>query len=479
LKSTEGNAGSITLNRRNSAFIDSYNQKRKKRTKKFFNGKIFAMENLKAWVVTADMGYGHQRAVYPLRSIAEDEIITAGSNGGSTKAEQKLWRRVLGVYEFISRAKGIPFVGKSIFNLLEIFIRIPSLYPIRDLSNKTFQVDLLEKSIQKGLCESMIKQVSAKHLPIITSFYAPAIAADSIGLNAVYCIICDADINRVWAAKEPWESKIVYFVPCGRAAQRLKVYGVPNEKILITGFPLPQELTGDENLTKLKSDLGKRLNRLDPEGIFHARHGINVKYFLGEENYGGTAEKKITLTYSVGGAGAQKEIGGLIARSLKKRILNGEIKLNMAAGTKENVKDYFESVAHEITEDKSQIDVIYSESLNAYFDKFNASLHETDILWTKPSELSFYSALGLPIIMAPAIGSQEKANRKWLNEIRAGVKQLKPEYTDQWLPEMIRNGSLAEAAWFGFLKARKLGTYNILEVLKNGRMKPETSPVIR
>lgn len=444
------------------------------------------MENQKAWVVTADMGYGHQRAVHPLRSIAEGEIITAGlptgqagSNEGSTKAEQKLWRRVLGAYEFISRAKGIPLVGKSIFNLLEIFLRIPSFYPMRDLSNKTFQVDLLEKSIKKGLCESMIKQVSAKHLPIVTSFYAPAIAADSIGLNAVYCIICDADINRVWAAKEPWESKIVYFVPCGKVAQRLKAYGVPNEKILITGFPLPEELTGDENLTTLKSDLGKRLKRLDPAGIFWARHGMNVKYFLGEENCKEPADKKITLTYSVGGAGAQKEIGGLIAKSLKNKILDNEIKLNLVAGTKGNVKEYFESVANEIRADKSKINVIYSESLSGYFDNFNGALHETDILWTKPSELSFYCALGLPIIMAPAIGSQEKANRKWLNEIRAGIKQLKPEYTDQWLPEMIKNGSLAEAAWFGFLKARKLGTHNIIEILKNGRMKPELSPVIR
>jgi len=28
--------------------------------------------NSKAWVVSADMGYGHQRAVYPLINIAED-----------------------------------------------------------------------------------------------------------------------------------------------------------------------------------------------------------------------------------------------------------------------------------------------------------------------------------------------------------------------------------------------------------------------
>ena len=35
---------------------------------------------IKAWIVSADMGYGHQRAVYPLKDIAEEEIICVGNN---------------------------------------------------------------------------------------------------------------------------------------------------------------------------------------------------------------------------------------------------------------------------------------------------------------------------------------------------------------------------------------------------------------
>lgn len=54
----------------------------------------------KAWVVSADMGYGHQRAVYPLRDIAEHGIITVGSSEAVSKAEQKLWKRLLNAYEF-------------------------------------------------------------------------------------------------------------------------------------------------------------------------------------------------------------------------------------------------------------------------------------------------------------------------------------------------------------------------------------------
>lgn len=425
------------------------------------------------------MGYGHQRAVYPFKNIAEENIITVGSEDASTPNEKKLWKRVLGAYEFMSRAKGIPLIGNPIFNLLDTFLHIPKFYPMRDLSNATFQVDLLQSSIQKGLCAGMLEKVRTKDLPIITSFYASAIAADVKGFQSVYCIICDADLNRVWVAKEPWESLVYYFAPCGKAAQRLKAYGVPDERIFITGFPLPVELLGDEKLSLLKKNLAQRLVHLDPKNKFWTRHGINVKHFLGEENFANGKSSKLTITYAVGGAGAQKEIGGRIAASLKEKILNNEVKLILAAGIKENVNDYFKSVKEKITKDDSQIEIIYAENLHEYFDKFNNAIAETDILWTKPSELSFYSALGIPIIMTPPIGSQEKFNTKYLFEVQAGVKQENPDYTDQWLFEYLNKGWLAEAAWSGFLKVRKLGTYKILEILETGNMTHEDSPVLR
>ena len=435
--------------------------------------------NIKAWVVSANMGYGHLRAVYPLKEIAEEGVMRVGANDSVSPVEKKLWSRLLYVYEFLSRAKSIPVIGKPVFGILDAFLRIPSFYPMRNLSNTTFQVNMLESSIKKGLCSGMLKKIDTKHLPLITSFFAPAIAADMNGYDNIYCIICDADLNRVWVAKEPWESRIIYFAPCGKAAQRLKAYGVPDERILITGFPLSVDMLGGKDLKILKADLGQRLFYLDPGNRFRPLHNKNVEYFLGEENCVFKNERKFTITYAVGGAGAQKEIGRTITLSLEKKLKSGEVKINLAAGTKETVKNYFEDIKKDLNLDDESINIIYSEDMTEYFDMFNKAMRSTDILWTKPSELSFYCALGLPIIMAPAIGSQEKANRKWLNEIRAGIKQLKPEYTDQWLPEMIKNGSLAEAAWFGFLKARKLGTHNIIEILKNGRMKPELSPVIR
>jgi hypothetical protein len=158
-----------------------------------------------AWVVSADMGYGHQRAVYPLREIAEGGIITVGSSEAVSKAETKLWKRLLNAYEFFSRAKGFPVIGPPLFSMLDALMHIPSFYPMRNLSNTTFQVNLLESTIEKGLCKGMLEKISTKILPLVTSFYASAIAADKKGFNKIYCIICDADINRVWVAKQPWE----------------------------------------------------------------------------------------------------------------------------------------------------------------------------------------------------------------------------------------------------------------------------------
>lgn len=434
---------------------------------------------LKAWVVSADMGYGHQRAAYALRDIAEEKVISVGKAEATSATEKRLWARILASYEFLSRARGIPVIGKPLFKTLDTFLHIPSFYPLRNLSDSTFQVELLLSSIKKGLCGGMIEKIRTKDIPLVTSFFAPAIAGDMLGHSKVYCIICDSDLNRVWVAKEPWESRIIYFAPCGKAAQRLKLYGVPEERIFLTGFPLPDDLIGGKELSILKRDLTQRLFYLDPKNRFWPLHSRNIEYFLGKDNCVFHDERKLTISYAVGGAGALKEIGKKAAFSLKDKLRKNEINLNLIAGTKENIRDYYENVKREVSPDNDSIKVIYSGKIEDYFQKFNEAMRSTDILWTKPSELSFYAGLGIPIIMTPPIGSQEKFNRKWLREIQAGIKQENPEYANDWIFDLLNQGRLAEAAWSGFLKARKLGTYKILEAMESGKMKDENSPILR
>jgi hypothetical protein len=125
-----------------------------------------------------------------------------------------------------------------------------------------------------------------------------------------------------------------------------------------------------------------------------------------------------------------------------------------------------------------KIAIIYNSQVEEYFNDFNLALRTTDILWTKPSELSFYCALGIPILLAPYIGPHEKLNRRWLHEIHAALQPPGPlEYTHQWLFDLRDNGRLAEAAWDGFLKARKLGTYKIEQMIATGRFQESTHPL--
>jgi hypothetical protein len=433
----------------------------------------------RAWVVAADMGYGHQRAVYPLRTIAEGGIITVGRNDAASRPEKRLWSRMLMAYEGISRARSIPVVGKPIFGILDTLLRIPSFYPIRNLSRSTFQVDLLTSFVEKGLCQGMLDRIVTQDIPMVTSFFAPAIAADKKTSHRVFCIICDADLNRVWVARDPWESRISYFAPCGKAAQRLRAYGVPEERIHLTGFPLPDELIGGPDMSILRSVLGRRLRTLDPDGRFWPMHDRNVEHYLGAENCTPDPRRSLTITFAVGGAGAQKEIGARIVGSLRHRIKAGAIRLNLLAGTRAEVRDFFYTVKDTHVPGSPHLQIIHAESLNEYFALFSDVMRETDILWTKPSELSFYAALGLPIIMTPAIGSQEKFNRKWLFEIGAGMKQENPDYTDEWLIDKLRDGIFADLAWSGFLRGRKLGLYKIQEVLRTGMLTRDSSPVLR
>src|SRR4030095_9293640 len=102
------------------------------------------------------------------------------------------------------------------------------------------------------------------------------------------------------------------------------------------------------------------------------------------------------------------------------------------------------------------------------YKSFNRLLAETDVLWTKPSEMTFYAALGLPLVLSPPVGVHERYNRRWAIENGAGLKQRHPDYAGYWIREWLAEGTLAAAAWFGFLRLPKFGLYHILERLRPG-----------
>ena len=171
--------------------------------------------------------------------------------------------------------------------------------------------------------------------------------------------------------------------------------------------------------------------------------------------------------FSVGGAGVQKEIAIKILRCLNSKFKQREIKMILSAGIREKVKDYFLKNIKELNlEDNlgKNVEIIFEKDINDYFRKFNLALRKTDILWTKPSELSFYSALGIPIIIAPPIGSQEEFNKRWLLKSGFGILQENPNYINQWLLDWLEKGYLAEMAMEAFIEGEKLGTIKIQKI---------------
>ena len=443
---------------------------------------IPAPDSPRAWVVTADMGLGHQRAAHSLAHLAEAGIITAGSPEVTDPHEARFWRRLDRSYEFLSRAKSIPLVGGVLFGAVDAFLRIPPFYPLRDLSYPSINNHVVDGLIRKGLGRSLLARLRTRLLPLVSTFYAPSLVADLHYEAPVYSLICDADLNRVWVASDAQKSRIQYFAPCGRAMLRLREYGVPDERIFITGFSLPRENLGGPEMPTLKADLLARLGRLDPKGRFTSVYGSTARELLGDRPQPSHGAERVTVTFAVGGAGAQTDIGVKLIRSLEPAIRDRRFRLVLVAGINPDV----EKVFHEAVLDNGLesalgdgVLVVREDRKADYFTRFNALMRETDILWTKPSELSFYSALGIPIVCAPAIGSQEDKNGEWLMDKGCALPQVTPRLAFEWLTDMVDDGVLAEKALSGFIKNRKLGVYKIEEVLSTGTMSRETDALRR
>jgi hypothetical protein len=435
----------------------------------------------KVYIVAVDMGYGHQRAVFPLEHIAElpegwnlnSPIISANNYPGIPEVDKKKWANTRKIYEWVSKMRSVPYLGTLMFSIMDYFQRVPAFYPNRDLSEPSLQVRQIYKMIKKGLGKDLIEILNKKPLPLLTSFFMPAFFAEEHGYEGeIYCLCTDTDISRAWAPLHPEKSKIIYLAPNHRVKERLLLYGVREEKIVTTGFPLPLEMLGsEENLSAAKKNAYRRIVRLDPKYIYQQKYEALIN-----ENFDTNREVEnlpVCLTFAVGGAGAQAEIGEKILTSLKNIIAGEKIRLNLIVGTSKILFDKYIRIIEgkeslKESYQKGFIRVISAPDKFAYFREFNKVILETDILWTKPSELSFYAGLGLPILIAPPLGSQEEKNREWLYSIEAGIDQGDPAFSNQWFVDWLEEGRFAEMAMDGFLNAPKKGTFHIESLLLKG-----------
>jgi hypothetical protein len=416
-------------------------------------------------IASAEMGYGHLRAAQALASALGTEILHVDRPPLVSPEELRLWSASRRLYELTSRASQIPVVGAPLRSLLDTLTDIPHLHPQRDLSAPTFQARSLHRLILKGLGRGLVDLLRSTGAPLLTTFFAPAISADHYGCERIYCVVTDADINRAWVPLNPRGTKVFYLTPSYRAIHRLRAYGVARERMAFTGFPLPHELVGGPDLPVLRGNLAGRLVRLDRKKVFREQARGEIHHFLGDlpEDQEG---RPPLLTYTVGGAGAQADLARPLLKGVRGLIEEGRLRVCLAAGIRAEVAAKFREWVKEAgLEDYlgGAVEVFLADGLEEYFPRFNALLARTDVLWTKPSEMTFFSGLGLPLIFSRPVGVHERYNRRWAIENGPGLKQRDPIHAEYWIREWLNEGTLAAAAWYGFLRMPKFGLYQILE----------------
>lgn len=414
------------------------------------------------------MGYGHLRAAQALADALGVDVTRADLPPFASPAGVTLWNLSRRFYEGLSRGSQGGPLASLCQPALEALTRIEPLDGV-DLTRPTLAARHLALLAAGGFGGGVGRRAGEAGVPLVTTFFVPALTADRFGLDRTYCVVTDADVSRAWVPAASAESRIHYLAPTSRAKRRIEAYGVTPEAVTHTGFPLPGELLGGPELATLRRHLAARLGRLDPNGRFRERRHREIAEQLGRAAADAPAGP-LRIAYTVGGAGAQTELARRLLSGLRPLLASGEAHLSLVAGARTGVAARFEEWVREEGLEGAQVDVLLAPTLGEYFRRFNRLLAETDVLWTKPSELTFFAALGLPLMLAPPVGAHEHLNRRWLLEHGAALDQEEPEEAGDRLRTLVRDGTLARAAWSGFCRLPKRGLYRIVDAVAAARL---------
>lgn len=415
-------------------------------------------------VVAIDMGYGHLRAAWSVAHAAGTSVVECDRPPIAGAEEQASWRRARAFYESLSRGAGLPFVGPALRRVLDGVTGIRKMRTAADLRPSTAATRALLRMTDQGLGRGLVAHLRATGRPLVATFYSPAIVADAAGIDGVVLVVTDTDVHRVWAPGEAGASRITYCVPAERAAERLRRYGVPHDRIVLTGFPLPQALLGGAGHDVALAHLSRRIARLDPTGAF--RRGAEAELIergLDVAVPGGAP----LVALAVGGAGAQLGDALAVLDALLPAVRAGRLRLALVAGTRAGVADVFRAALARARLDPSAegaAQILLEPDVPSYLAAFERLLPEVDVLWTKPSELTFYAALGIPLLLARPLGVHEKSNRRWVLERGAAFDARSGRAAAAVLEGGLADGTLASAAWNGFRRLPRDGTARVLEV---------------
>jgi UDP-N-acetylglucosamine:LPS N-acetylglucosamine transferase len=391
----------------------------------------------KPLVAAIDMGYGHLRPAAALADHLGTQVLQMDRPPLGNGHDLEFWDRTRDLYEPLTRFSQLPGLGPPMRALLNTITAIPAPWPARDLSGPTPGTRWMERAAREGVGELLAQHLRKDGAPLMTTFYAAAILAELHGASRLYCLVTDSDINRVWAPPAAAKSGIRYFVPTDRARRRMESYGVPRRNIRVTGYPLPGELVGKDRAA-LEKNFRERMERLSGRG------------------------EPPLIVFAVGGAGAQVPLAKKLVGGMARQLREGSLRLTLVAGRRPEVAKALRDAVYAAN---VEVEVVEDPDVFGYIKKLNDLLARADALWSKPSELTFFAALGLPFISAPPVGVHEQWNLRFGTDHGAALPQHDPGAAGEWLREWVEDGVLASAAEAG----RRLpsgGLYEIAEELE-------------
>lgn len=225
---------------------------------------------------------------------------------------------------------------------------------------------------------------------------------------------------------------------------------IPSDEIFEVGHYIDHELVAN-----LEDDCNKRLDRIN-----------NNK------------AKRFLLT--IGGAGAQQEFYSKIIKNLLSLVKENKVVLYLNVGDHKNVwddlsssipelkelaKTYFddwnktkEFANKALNEDISGVHVFYHKDIFAAVYSTNLLMRSTDVLVTKPSELSFYP---VPKLLIKRVGGHEMWGAITSSEIGDGTIECEtPELALQMIDLMLEDNYILSMMCNKILDLDKIGRYN-------------------
>ncbi len=389
-------------------------------------------------ITTALMGFGHLRAAHNIAGYGHAPVLRVDRPPYVSGVDKFIWNGTLAAHTYGS--KDAESKGRFLYKRFEGVMQIPQDHQAPSLNPSRF-VRLMKGF---GMGKVFFDLMNGSHPVLLHTFYVHAMLSQYWhypGKN--YLLLCDTDFHRVWVPLNPKEKNLEYMVPIPKSADRLMFYGVPADRIHVTGFPLPVANTGGKDLGVLANDFNVRAKRLEKD-----------------------SSGPLTIMFPFSGAGAYSNVLAELVKALLDQIRGGSIRLIVSCGNNEEALRNAENLFVNYGLEESEFtEILFDKDIFISFDRFNSALKSVDLIITKPGEIIFYAALGIPMVFLPPIGAHEVRNREYLIENRCAIDIVPISRFAKWLEDSRQNGSLLELAGMGYKNLPKTGAFEIHELV--------------